>query len=209
MAADARKSPRSRVHLRVAYKLGETHAEKFATNLSAGGLFVLDVEGLARGDQILIEIELPKRGVFGVQAEVMHVVISDATQRAGAGLQLRAPPAVFARELEAYLRQLERRRTAHVFVDADPWRRLLTDAGYRVMALPPPHSVVELLGDASAIGILAPTDVAEQYRNALAFLGDDGSMVIAIDDELPVEPVLAWLDDKLLGAPDPAVSSTV
>ena len=207
MGADARKSPRSRVHLRVAYKLGDIHIEKFATNLSAGGLFVLDVEGLSRGDHLLIEIELPKRGVFGVHAEVMHVVISDDTRRAGAGLQLKSPPSVFARELESYLRQLDRRRTAHVFVDAEPWRQLLTEAGYQVMALPPPHSVVELLGDASAIGILAPADVAEQYRNALAFLGDDGSMVIAIDDALPVEPVLAWLDDKLLGATEPAISS--
>jgi hypothetical protein len=207
VAVDARKSPRSRVHLRVAYKLGDRHVEKFATNLSAGGLFVLDAEGLVPREDVLIEIELPKHGVFGVHATVMHLIPGDATRRAGAGLQLKSPPSVFATCLESYLRRLERRRTAQVFVDAEPWRALLADAGYRVMALPPAHSVVELLGDATAIAILAPIELAEQYRNALAFMGDDGSMVIAIDDLLPVEPVLTWLDDKLLGATDPAVSS--
>ena len=187
------------MHLRVAYKLGETHVERFAENLSAGGLFVIDATDLTAREQVLVEIELPKHGVYRVQAEVMHVIANDPARRAGAGLQLKAPPAVFKQELAAYLKRLERRTEAQVFVDADPWRSLLTEAGYRVMKLPPPTNVVELLGDATAIGILAPEDTAEQYRNALAFLGDDGSMVISIDDKLPVEPVLAWLDDKLLG----------
>lgn len=195
---DARKSPRSRVHLRVTYKRGDKHVEKFAENLSVGGLFVLDAEGLAPREQIMIEIELPKHGVFGVRAEVMHVIAAAPGRRGGAGLQLKSPPAVFAKELAAYLERLEKRGDAHVFVDADPWRTLLVEAGYRVKGLPPPTNVVELLGDATAIAILAPADTAEQYRNALAFLGDDGKMVIAIDPSLPVEPVLAWLDDKLL-----------
>lgn len=203
MGVDARKSPRSRVHLRVSYKRGDTYVEKFAENLSAGGLFVLDTgDDLARGDQVLISIELPKLGVFGCRAEVMHVLAN--APRGGAGLELKAPPTAFKQGLAAYLKRLERRGDAKVFVDADPWRGLLAEAGYCVVALPPPHSVVELLGDSTTIGILAPEATADQYRNALAFLGNDGTMVIAIDDNLPVEPVLAWLDDKLLGQADPA-----
>ena len=198
MDADARKSPRTRVYLRVAYPLGDRHVEKFADNLSTGGLFVLDSEGLAPGDPVTIEIELPRHGVFRVQSDVVHVAAPTATRRGGAGLQLKSPPTVFAQALAAYVARLDRRRDAQVFVDAEPWRGVLADAGYRVMALPPPHNVVELLGDATTIGLLAPADLADQYRNALAFLGDDGSMVIAIDDQLPVEPVVAWLDDKLL-----------
>lgn len=191
MSSNNRKFPRLRVHIRVSYKRGDKHVERFAENLSAGGAFIPDAEALVPNEIIAIEIELPKRGTFRVKAEVMHVT------NAGAGLQLKSPPAVFATALAAYLKQLEQRTDAKVYVDADPWRRLLSDAGYRVLPLPPPHELVGVIGDAQAIGLLAPEDIAESYRNALGFLGEDGSLVIAINDKLPAEPVLACLDDKL------------
>lgn len=193
MGVDARKFPRSRVHLRVAYRRGDETIERFAENLSAGGLFIKRADGLAPRDVVAVEIELPKHGVFRVNAEVMHV------SEAGAGLQLKSPPAVFAGALAAYLKRLEQRTSAKVFVDVDPWRKLLSEAGYRVLPLPPPHAVVGLIGDTQAVGLLAPDEVAEQYRSALAFLGEDGTLVIGLTEDLPVEPVLAWLDDKLLG----------
>lgn len=192
MTIENRKFPRLRVHIRVAYKRGDKMIERFAENLSAGGVFVPKADGLEARQTVALEIELPKHGVFRVNAEVMHV------RAEGAGLQLKSPPAVFATALAAYLARLERRGDAKVFVDADPWRHLLSDAGYRVLPLPPPHAMVGVLGDTKVAGILAPTDIAEAYKSALGFLGEDGSLVIAIDDALPVEPVLAWLDDKLL-----------
>ena len=102
------------------------------------------------------------------------------------------------RALTAYLMRLGRRPDAKVFVNHDPWRQLIADAGYRVIDLPSPHELVHVLGDTSAVGLLAPQDLADQYRAALAFLGEDGSLVIPLHPKLPVEPVLAWLDDKLL-----------
>jgi hypothetical protein len=191
MTVDARKFPRLKVHLRVAYKRGDRLVEKYADNISAGGLFVNASEGLAQRDVIALEIDLPKHGLFRVNAEVMHV------SNAGAGLQLKSPPAVFATALAAYLDRLSQRIDSKVFVDADPWRRLLSDAGYRVLPLPGPHAMVGVLGDPRIIGLLAPVDVAEAYRSALGFLGEDGSIVIAVDAKRPVEPVLAQLDDKL------------
>ena len=195
MSIDNRKSPRLRVHIRVSYKRGDKLVERFAENLSAGGVFIPGAEALAQREVIAVEIDLPKHGMFRVNAEVVHVT------KAGAGLQLKAPPAVFATALAAYLKRLEQRTDSKVFVDVDPWRRLLSEAGYRVLPLPPPHEMVGVIGDAKAIGLLAPDDIAEAYKSALAFLGEDGSLVIAINDKLPIEPVLAWLDDKLLMAP--------
>jgi hypothetical protein len=191
MNVDARKFPRLKVHLRVAYKRGDKLVEKYADNISAGGLFVNAAEGLAQRDVIALEIELPKHGLFKVNAEVMHV------SSAGAGLQLKAPPAVFATALAAYLKRLEQRVDSKVFVDADPWRRLCSDAGYRVMPLPGPHAMIGVIGDDSAIGVLAPAEIAEAYKSALGFLGHDGAIVIAVDTQRPVEPVLALLDDRL------------
>jgi hypothetical protein len=191
MSVDARKFPRHKTYLRVAYKRGERLLEKYADNISAGGLFVNAAEGLAQKDVIALELDLPKHGLFKVNAEVMHV--SDA----GAGLQLRSPPAVFATALAAYLERLAQRIDSKVFVDADPWRRLVSDAGYRVLPLPATHAMVNVLGDAKIVGLLAPVDIAEAYRSALGFLGGDGAMVIAVDANKPVEPVLSLLDDRL------------
>jgi hypothetical protein len=193
VAADARKAPRSRVHLRVSYRRDEHVVEKFAENLSVGGLFVNHAEDLAVGEMLQIEIELPMHGVFRVNADVKHVISG------GAGLQLKAPPAAFATVLAAYLKRLEGRVGAKVFVDGDPWRRLLTEAGYRVLPLPPPTDLVAVVGDAKTVGLLAPPEHVEAYKSALAFLGQDRSLVLAVDDQLPVEPVLVWLDEHLLG----------
>jgi len=193
VGVDARKFPRSRVHLRVSYKRGDKVLEKFAENLSAGGLFLRNAEGLAQGEVVAIEIELPKHGVFRVNAEVRHALTS-----AGVGLQLRSPPAVFGSALAAYLKRLEQRTSAKVFVDVDPWRQFLSEASYEVLPLPAPSALVGIVGDPRAVGLLVPEAAAEQYMSALGFLGGDTSLVIAIHPKLPVEPLLALLDDKLL-----------
>ncbi|MBA3498868.1 MAG: PilZ domain-containing protein [Myxococcota bacterium] len=191
MTVDARKFPRLKVHLRVAYKRGDKFVEKYADNISAGGLFVKAAEGLAQKDVIALEIDLPKHGLFKVNAEVMHV--SDA----GAGLQLKSPPGVFATALAAYLARLEQRTDSKVFVDEDPWRRMCSDAGYRVLPLPGPHAMIGVISDEQAIGVLAPVDLVEAYKSALGFLGADDAMVIVVDPKRPAEPVLALLDDRL------------
>ena len=191
MTVDARKFPRHKTYLRVGYKCGDKFVENYADNISAGGLFVNGAVGLAQREVIALEIDLPKHGLFKVNAEVMHV------SAAGAGLQLKSPPSVFATALAAYLKKLEQRADSKVFVDDDPWRRLCSDAGYRVLPLPGPQAMVGVISDEQAIGVLAPVDLVEAYKSALGFLGQDGAMVIALDPARPAEPVLALLDDRL------------
>lgn len=199
MGADARKSPRSRVHLRVTFRGARDFVEQYAENLSAGGLFVRDVKGLRVRERVTLALELPGHGAYAVEAEVAHVAGPEHA-RPGVGLQLVVTPPGFQQALETYLLQLGRRADAKVFVDAEPWRSLLAEAGYQVLPLPPPTQLVRLIGDTAAVGVLPPVAAAEPYRGALAFLGLEGSLVIPIDDRVPVEPVLAWLDSNLLAA---------
>lgn len=187
------------MHLRVSFQRARDFVEQYAENLSAGGLFVRGATRLALREQVTLELDLPGHGAFAVTAEVAHVVPPGDPHRApGVGLSLVTKPPGFDDALTAYLMRLGRRPDAKVFVSHDPWRSLLADAGYHVLDLPPPHQLVQVLGDTAAVGLLAPEDLAEQYRAALAFLGEDGSLVIPLHPKLPVEPVLAWLDDKLL-----------
>ncbi|MBS1117781.1 MAG: hypothetical protein H6Q90_9 [Deltaproteobacteria bacterium] len=199
MGIEARQYPRKRVHLRVGYHRALDFVEQYAENLSAGGMFIRDATGLALRDEVALELDLPGHGTFSVVAEVAHVGPPDPTTGTrGVGLQLRKGGPGFADALNEYLMRLGRRTEATVFVDIEPWRQLIVDAGYRVEPLPPPHALVGLIGDHTAVGILAPDDVAQRYRSALAFLGEDGSLVIPVHAKLPVSPILAWLDDKLL-----------
>ncbi|MBA3398205.1 MAG: PilZ domain-containing protein [Deltaproteobacteria bacterium] len=180
------------MNLRVAYQRAQEFVEQYAENLSAGGLFVRDAQGLAMREEVNVDIDLPGYGTYSVIAEVAHI------SPAGAGLHIKAGPPGFQQALTAYLLRLGKRTHATVFVDHEPWRGVVRDAGYAVQPLPPPSRLVELIGDATAVGILAPEDIAEQYRNALGFLGDDGTLVIAVHAGQAVGDVLTALDAKLL-----------
>lgn len=200
MTIDARRFPRKRVHLQVAYRKARDFVQQYAENLSAGGMFIRDADGLALRDEVTIELTLPGHGAYTVVAEVAHVVGADdpARRHVGVGLQIKHGPPGFQDALNAYLLRLGRRAAATVFVDVEPWRELIADAGYRVAPLPPPHGLITVIGDASAVGILAPQELVESYAAALAFLGGDHTTVIPVHPKLPLDPVLAWLDDKLL-----------
>ncbi len=151
-----------------------------------------DAQGLVMRDEVTVDIDLPGYGTYSVIAEVAHV------SAAGAGLHIKAGPPGFQQALTAYLLRLGMRTHATVFVDHEPWRAVVREAGYGVQPLPPPSRLVELIGDATAVGILAPADIAEQYRNALGFLGEDGTLVIAVHADQAVGEVLTALDAKLL-----------
>ena len=173
---------------------------QYAEYLSVGGMFVKDATGLALHDEVTVEVELPGHGTFMLVAEVMRVVKHDdpGLMAAGAGLQIRPGTAGFATAVEAYLACLGHRKNTRVLVELEPWRQRISDAGYQVLPLTPPTRLVKLLDGSGPIGIVVPDELAAVYSAELSFLGETRSQVIPVHPKLPLEPLLAWLDDKLL-----------
>ena len=200
MTVDRRRHPRQRVHLKVAYRTAREFVTHYADYLSVGGMFVKDATGLALHDEVTVELELPGRGSFTLVAEVMRVVRHDdpGLLAAGAGLQIRRATAGFATAVEAYLACLGHRKNTRVLVELEPWRQQISDAGYQVLPLTPPTRLVSLLDGSGPIGIIVPDELAAVYAAELAFLGETRSTVIPVHPKLPLQPLLDWLDDKLL-----------
>ena len=191
MTEQNRKHPRKRVHLKVAYSTAQEFVEQYAVNLSAGGLFISDAE-VEMGEAVSITIELPGHGSLTLKTEVAHV------SPAGAGLKIQNGPPGYEQVLEEYLMRLGRRATGNVYVDEEPWRSLITDAGYGVRPVPAVKNVRVLFQDLKPIAIMPVAAEAEAYAKALEAYGADPELVIPIHPDLPVDPVLAWLDERLL-----------
>jgi hypothetical protein len=85
-----------------------------------------------------------------------------------------------------------------VFVDAEPWRTLIREAGYIVEALPAAAELGRIFAELRLLAIMPPLALADDYDAALQQHGVDSSLLIPIHAELPVDPVLAWLDERLL-----------
>ena len=149
-----------------------------------------DAQELRIDQEVSIELDLPGQGSFTVLAVVAHV-----TDR-GAGLQIKSGPPGFKEALAAYLLRLGRRSGVTVFVDLEPWREAIAEAGYRVAPIPPTHV---LCSGADRVGVVATPEHARQCSAALAFLERDSSAVIPVHPKLPVDAVLRWLDERLLG----------
>lgn len=191
MSEQHRKHPRKRVHLRVAYASAQEFVEQYAINLSTGGLFISNAE-VELGESVSITIELPGHGTLTLKTEVAHVT------PAGAGLKILTGPPGYEAVLESYLVRLGRRATGNVYVNEEPWRSLIAEAGYGVKPVPPVKGVRALFQDLKPIAIMPLAVDAEAYAKALEAYGADPDLVIPLHPELPVDPVLAWLDERLL-----------
>jgi Tfp pilus assembly protein PilZ len=200
VSSDGRRPPRKRAHLKVAYRTAREFVTQYAEYLSVGGMFVKDATGLALHDEVTVEVELPGHGTFMLVAEVMRVVgqHDPGLLAAGVGLQIRPGTAGFATAVEAYLACLGHRKNTRVLVELEPWRQRISDAGYQVLPLTPPTRLVTLLDGSGPIGIVVPDELAAAYASELAFLGETRSTVVPVHPKLPLAPLLAWLDDKLL-----------
>lgn len=113
-------------------------------------------------------------------------------------MQITNGPRGYLDQLSGYLLRLGRRADAVVFVDAEPWRTLIRESGYLVSPLPPPTQLARIFAELRLLAIMPPVALADDYDAALQAHGADSSMLIPIHAELPVEPVLAWLDERLL-----------
>ncbi len=203
MDVDARRSPRKRVHLRVEFPRAQDFVEQYAENLSSGGVFVRGAEGLSQFEQVTIKLALPGLGAFELQAEVIHVIPRDqaGARGPGIGFAIRVAPPGFDDALTGYLVRLGNRANMTVFVDGEPWRELVSDAGYHVAAVPdaPGELASVIARESSVAGVLVPTNEAADYAAALAGAGKD-MLVIAVDGSTSVEAVLDRLDGALAPA---------
>lgn len=188
-----RRFPRKLVHLKVTYERAAEFVEQYATNLSMGGMFLPGCR-VAIGETVAVTLELPLHGTLELHCQVQHV------SAGGAGVRIVNGPPECEKILEAYLMRLGKRTTASVYVDADPWRKLIADAGYDVRPVPSRPELRKILAELRALAIMPPVAEAEDYAVALRALGADEELVIPIHDELPLEPVLAWLDERLLSS---------
>lgn len=191
-----RRHPRHRVHLKVNYHRAVEFVEQYADTLALGGMFIRDALDLTVGEEVSITIELPGSGTLTVKAEVRYVLADGP--KPGAGLQIVNGPPGYSDQLSEYLLRLGRRTDAVVFVDAEPWRTLIRESGYLVSPLPRPSEIARIFAERRLVAIMPPLAQAEDYDAALQASGADSSLLIPVHAELPVEPVLAWLDERLL-----------
>lgn len=196
MFEQQRRHPRHKVHLKVNYGRAVEFVEQYADTLALGGMFIRDATDLAVGEVVSITLELPGSGTLTLKAEVRYVLVD--VPKPGAGLQITSGPRGYLDQLSGYLLRLGRRADAVVFVDAEPWRTLIHESGYQVAALPPPRELARIFSDLRLVAIMPPVALADEYDVALQALGADTSFLIPVHAELPVEPVLAWLDERLL-----------
>jgi Tfp pilus assembly protein PilZ len=191
-----RRHPRHKVHLKVHYSRAVEFVEQYADTLALGGMFIRDATDLEVGEEVSITLELPGSGTLTMKAEVRYVLADGP--KPGAGLQITNGPRGYLDLLSGYLLRLGRRTDAVVFVDAEPWRTLIRESGYQVAALPPATELARIFYDLRLVAIMPPVELADEYDAALQANGADSSFLIPVHAELPVEPVLAWLDERLL-----------
>jgi hypothetical protein len=191
-----RRHPRHKVHLKVSYDRAIEFVEQYADTLALGGMFIRDATDLVVGEEVSVTLDLPGSGTLTMKAEVRYVLTEGP--KPGAGMQITTGPRGYLDQLSGYLLRLGRRTDAVVFVDAEPWRTLIRESGYQVAALPPPSEIARIFSDLRLVAIMPPVALADEYDAALEANGADSSFLIPVHPELPVDPVLAWLDERLL-----------
>lgn len=191
-----RRHPRHRVHLKVSYDRAVEFVEQYADTLALGGMFIRDATDLTTGEEVSITIDLPGSGTLTVKAEVRYVIAEGP--KAGAGLQITNGPKGYLDQLSGYLLRLGRRADAVVFIDAEPWKTLIVESGYLTAPLPRPSEIARIFAERRLVAIMPPLPFADEYDAALQACGADSSILIPVHADLPVEPVLAWLDERLL-----------
>jgi Tfp pilus assembly protein PilZ len=198
---EQRRHPRFGVRLAVRYTNAQQFVADYVENLSAGGLFIAGAHQLPLKTETDVAIELPGQGSWTVRGRVMFIIDDDSARRAsrrpGAGLQIIEKPAGFDDALLGYLLRLGRRRDHSVMAGNVPGVRHVTDAGYRVIALEPPHQAAVTAGDAlvQLVAVLVPADQAASYRQALGARGESLVHVVVREDE--VHDLLARIDSLL------------
>jgi len=170
---------------------------EYAENLSVGGLFVRQAQGLVPLTEIDVSIELPGFQCFAVRARVAHVldeIKAEELDRApGAGLQLIKVPPGFDEALRRYLARLGARRDYLLLVEHEDALRLLQDAGYHAEKTDISCATEILLGANKVLAIVVEKAAAPTYREMLAS-APKTVPIIGCDHSVDEELLLVELD---------------
>jgi CheY-like chemotaxis protein len=196
--AASRGERRHRARVSVSYGNATEYAAQYTENLSNGGLFIRGATNLTRGQEVVVEIDLPGQGSFEVLATVAFVRPSERAVAGGAGLRITGGPLDYFEALTCYFHRLQRRKEFAVMTGDDQCRAALEDAGYTVEDVPQPSELLAAIAqcDAPVVGVVVLRRDAAAYEQAAVSLGDP-DLVRGIDfiEELDIH--IAELDQVL------------
>ncbi len=197
-----RKGARYLVHLSVRYGSAREFVEEYATNLSAGGLFIRGAYDLEPLTPITVEISLPGFRSFRVHAQIVHVITPEMAaasgHQPGAGVAITQRPEGFDAAMTEYLQRLGRRRDHLVFASDEACRKLLEDAGYQTAPAPPAADLGSVIAgsDFPVLGVVVARAQESAYTAAAAAAGIPGA-VRSIDYLEELDDLLTELDKDL------------
>jgi hypothetical protein len=198
---EQRRHPRYGVHLAVRYTNAEAFVADYVENLSVGGLFIAGANQMPLFTETDVQVELPGQGSWTVRAKSVFLIDATAAKatgrKAGAGMEILVKPPGFDDALLGYLLRLGRRRDHCVIVGDVPGKRVVTDAGYRLIELASPEQAAASAADAEAklVAVLVPPEHVEEYKRAI---GDRGAeLVHAVRNETDIPDILARIDSLL------------
>jgi hypothetical protein len=198
---EQRRHPRYGVHLAVRYSNAEQFVTDYVENLSVGGLFIAGANQVPLFTETDVQVELPGQGSWTLRAKSVFLIDATAARttgrKAGAGFSIIDKPPGFDDALLGYLLRLGRRRDHSVMVGEVAGKRIVTDAGYRLIELASPEQAAASAADEEArlLAVLVPPEHVDEYRRAIGDRGTD--LVHAVRNEADIPDILARLDSLL------------
>lgn len=202
---EEREARRYAVQLRLRYALASDFVREYASNLSAGGLFMRGVTEYERLTDVIVEIELPGTKAWRVQARIVHVIdqasASLSGKEAGSGMEIHTAPPGFQGALRAYLETLGRRSGRVVFAGDEDMREALAGAGYEAQLAPPPRSLEEAIQglEGKALALV----VTETWAAAYSRIPGAKEIVHTYKSLHDLDSVLTQLDATMEGRAPP------
>ena len=185
----------------VRYTNAEQFVADYVENLSAGGLFIVGANQLPLFTETDVHIELPGQGSWNVRAKSVFIIDPTAARttgrKPGAGFTILDKPPGFDDALLGYLLRLGRRRDHSVMVGEVAGKRVVTDAGYRLIELASPEQAAASAADEDAklVAVLVPPEHVDESQRAVGERG--GELVYSVRNEADIPDILARIDSLL------------
>lgn len=163
------------VALTVRYRSAEEFVTDYVDNLSRGGLFLA---GTCELDMLHeLDVELVVEGATH-QLRARPVYLNPAGDRPGVGMEITYKPAGFAAAMRDHLLRLGKRREVAVMIGDVPNGDRFAAAGFKLIPLEPPETLIEALSHA-LVPVIALV-VRQHERDAYAAIAKSGGKLIAV-----------------------------